>query len=429
MISLNFCFRKKNGGKILNKSKETRKSSYLEKSNLILSLLLIIFIIPFAPTSGLIWSQSKTFILFLLAINNIGIVKRYYKDFLFNYSKWLPFIIIAWISTNYSAYPLISLTGGGIGDGLIFWVLLSIVVTEFETIKIYNSRIIKALKKGFIIGGTIAVVLAIPQLYFKHIDYTIFSLLENTNDGKTLLGISYEKQPISLFSHRGHFSAVCLCLYYIAESRMKFIFIFGALISQTRATIVIITTSIVKQLSLFKQDYLLNIIILIISFSLFYHLSINKTLYTSSTPPKLPFYMAIKSINIVSSGRIHSIKIGIRRLTTKATLKNLIIGYGMAPALQSNDVEYTKSYRYHNYIFDKLISVGILGFIFFNVIVWKFYKLNNELMLSYIIFSLFWFDSSQYTSLFFIGCIANTYNKQSYKKIKRSGQKQKKKKE
>ena len=75
-----------------------------------------------------------------------------------------------------------------------------------------------------------------------------------------------------------------------------------------------------------------------------------------------------------------------------------------------------KTHRYHNSIFDKLISGGMLGFIFFNVIVWKFYKLNNELMLSYIIFSLFWFDSSQYTSLFFIGCIVKSRNKQSYQK-------------
>lgn len=375
----------------------------------------------------MIWSHPKTTIILLAIVINIKDSFRYRINFINNYFKWIPFIISMWTSTIFANDPTTSLTGGQIGNGLIFWLGLSILYTQLETINNYKKNKLGNIKKGFIIGGIITIILAIPQLFYPEIDYTIISLIDPSSDKNiTSGGIYQNQQPISIFSHKAHFSAICLALYSIAEGKVKLIFIAGIITTTTRTTLVILAKDLLTKINFKKTICIVIVIILIIQIGKTKPTD-NKTIIFRPWNIKQSLY----KYNNYTSGRIWYIDTGIKNIR-KLNKKEIIIGSGTPGAYQliikNYNAEPISTSQYHNFILDTIFSTGIIGLITYIFLLYKIKNSSTNILLNYTIFTFFWFDCSQFTHIFFIGnlmSISETKrNKGRVKSIFKSKQKQ-----
>lgn len=164
--------------------------------------------------------------------------------------------LVAWVgalvvSTIGAPDPAVSLVGYAVlAEGSLFYGLTTLLAFVVFAMASAEPRLRKLLVSTAIVVGSTATLLAVPQKYEWHQDFTVASARAEYGDGRqwTPAGVWREQTPNSVFWHRGHFGFVAVLgaaasVIALADSKRRSWFVLaavlalcltGALISDTR---------------------------------------------------------------------------------------------------------------------------------------------------------------------------------------------------
>lgn len=377
---------------------------------------------------------------------------------------WGGYIAVATISTVLSPFPIHSFLGQTVlGDNLVYWLLTGTFSCSNAVLLTVRPDLFKPQLYGFLIGGSILAISIFPQLIDWHIDYTATSGQLSDYDNKLLeSGIWRMHMPIGLYSNRGHAAFVLasiLGLNLVATSKRWIshklgVFYCGligmALVAtQIRAGIIACLVGIIYWLTI-EYYQVIHVLyqrlrrskfvwagLLTISICAVYNISF---LFDRISSWDRDILAVLQNS---STGRLYLWSLATDGILNRPWLGWGFNGFGIAHLfigdwqgqlssyipegssviqiiriyestfdfLSADGEIYTGSilsHKAHNLILDLLLSTGILGFIAYGVLfTFSFWHLVRSQMYSvsiivavYIIFTQFWFESAQYSHLF-----------------------------
>ena len=251
------------------------------------------------------------------------------------------------------------------------------------------------LKDGFVLQIIIVlIIIARPQIKKDYLLLVLIFLI--------ISGIFH----LRIFDHRGtHAGAILILSIYFNSLELKLISLIPLLLIGNRSALI----GLIPSINNFRFKYWIYLIIFI-------------TVILISTSKQV-FNAPDKSlINMISSGRIGAYQKAINGIVKNplgygflgyrsAFTSNLKSEYLLLPSghyqtfgrkgkIRTFPIPYSKC---HNLILDKLLDVGIPGtLLWFNLIKLNLTAYNKKLILSYFIFTFFWYESYLITLLFWV---------------------------
>lgn len=405
----------------------------------------IILINPWGLDRGAIWTQPKILIVELICILNLFIISHYplgsqvstrrepprlelaHKLHLSKVWKvaamlWGLFIFIGAIATINSPNSVRSLLGQSTAkDGLLYWGLIALFTLSNALVLKFKPEIGRSQLKGLVIGGAILALSIVPQTINWHIDYTATSgqLLKSHILQST---IYREQQPIGLYSHRGFASFTLAAVGIIALVGWRSSWInkrFGVvacavivsalLLTQTRAGLLAFVVGTGYLLG--KKHYKLILsgaIACILAITL---LSTTRNINNHSIADQ------------ITSNRTYLWKISFTRIKMRPLgwgFDGFEIAYPHLPdgKIKTEPITATKA---HNLFIDTALSVGIIGLVAYlgliSLCLWYVvkspYRDIGAVAIAYLVFTFTWYESAQYTHIFWWSLSFFTHEKVS----------------
>lgn len=397
----------------------------MNKLTTILFCLSIVLINPFGIDKGMIWSQPKILAVELICILNLFIISQNWKRLKFSLIwklvalLWGIFILIGILATINSFGPMRSLLGQSIAkDGLLYWILITVFTLSNAMVLKLNPGIGRSQLKGLVIGGVILALSVIPQVIDWHIDYTITSgqLFKNHILRST---IYREQQPIGLYSHRGFASFTLAAIGIIAlvgwrwkwiNTRFSQVFlvviISALLLTQTRAGLLAFAVGAgylleKKHYKLILTGALAKLAVGIVGIACILVI----TIFSQSRN--------VGGDSIISnftSNRNYLWKISTTRIKMRPLgwgFDGFEIAYPHLPdgTIKTIPITATKA---HNLFIDVTLSVGIIGLVVYLGLIGLClcyvlrspYRDIGAVAIAYLIFTFTWYESAQYTHIF-----------------------------
>lgn len=377
---------------------------------------------------------------------------------------WAGYITTATIATILSPFPIHSLFGEPVlGDGLLYWLLIGVFSCSNVVLLRIRPELFNAQLHGFLIGGSILALSIFPQLIDWSVDYTATSGQISNYDNRLLKsGIWQMQMPVGLYSNRGYAAFVLASisgLGIISTTKHWIAFRLGiasvcltslALIAtQARAGILALLIGIGcwfannhYQMILRLRQQLQHIwIIWLCGFVG----AIFAACIIASVPDAILIWRQAtpETLQDGSTGRFYLWSLAIDGFLVRPWIGWGFNGFGIAHlfvgdwgeqlssyipegssvtqileisesmfAFVSNDGEtYTGSvltHKAHNLSLDVLLSTGILGLAAYGALIsFSYWHLAKSQLSSvgivaviYLIFTQFWFESAQYSHLF-----------------------------
>lgn len=402
----------------------------------LLFTLSIVIINPWGSSRGEIWTQPKCAVLGLIVICNLYLLWKNWdtlqipKSWFTCKLLWEIFLLIGFISTLLSPFPIRSLFGQDqMGDGWLYWLLVAAFTLSNTLVLRRYPQLLPAQLYGFLIGGLILALSMFPQLIDWRIDYTA-TTGQLLRDNILVSTIFQDHQPIGLYSHRGHAAFVlaaigvmavaCRQLQWVSLRTTVTIIIpiaIALFLANTRMALVAFFVSI---LYLSGRKYYRRLIPIILVFILM--------IGVMTTTRQISGLSAIRQM---TSDRIYLWQIAPRGISKRPLFGWGFNGFGIAyPYIRSpkdtpnvlrlGDLSYDVAgedgnlhtvplitYKAHNLILDTILSVGILGMVSY-LALWGygiflvFRSPNGKLLavaIAYLVFTLTWFEVAQFTHL------------------------------
>ncbi|MCL6753667.1 O-antigen ligase family protein [Nostoc sp. CCCryo 231-06] len=362
----------------------------------------------------MIWSQPKILAVELICILNIFIISQHHK---LKFSKtwkiaallWGLFLLIGAIATINSPEPMRSLLGQSTAkDGLLYWILIVIFSLSNALVLKLEPSIGRSQLKGLIIGGVILAGSIFPQAINWHIDYTATTgqLLKSHILQST---IYREQQPIGLYSHRGFasFTLAVVALIALIGWRWKWlnkkfvqinliIIIPALLLTQTRAGLLALFLSAGYLLG--RKHYKLILACAIACILIIATFSQTRNIGGDSIISKF------------TSNRDYLWEISTTRIKMRPLgwgFDGFETAYPYLPDGKIKTIPITAT-KAHNLFIDVALSVGIIGLgVYLGLIGFSLwcvlkspYKDIGTVAIAYLIFTFAWYESAQYTHIF-----------------------------
>ncbi|MCC5668426.1 O-antigen ligase family protein [Nostoc sp. CHAB 5784] len=375
----------------------------------------IILINPLGVDRGAIWSQPKILAVELIIIVNLFIISQHWK--LLRFPKlwkvvaalWGLFLTIGAIATINSPESVRSLLGQSTAkDGLLYWGLIAVFTLSNALVLKLKPEIGKQQLKGLVIGGVILGLSIFPQVFNWHVDYTVTSgqlfkshILQST--------IYREQQPIGLYSHRGFVSFVLAAVAIIA--------LVGWRSSWISTKLAVVAESVVIPALLLTQTRA-GLLALLVGASYLLGRKHYKLILTGAIACILTITLLSTTRNInnhsmidqITSDRTYLWKISTTRIKMRPFgwgFDGFEIAYPHLPdgTIKTLPMTATKA---HNLFIDTALSVGIIGLtVYLGLIgfcLWCVvkspYRDIGAVAIAYLIFTLTWYESAQYTHIF-----------------------------
>ncbi|MCC5611532.1 O-antigen ligase family protein [Nostoc sp. CHAB 5834] len=322
---------------------------------------------------------------------------------------WGLFIMIGAIATINSPEPVRSLLGQSTAkDGLLYWGLIAVFTLSNALLLKLKPSVAKHQLKGLIIGGVILSLSIFPQVFNWHIDYTATSgQLFKSHILKSM--IYKEQQPIGLYSHRGFasFTLSSVALIAMIGCRWKWI----------NKSVVISALSIIMPALLFTQTRA-GLLALFISAGYLLGKKHYKLIVATAIASILIITIFSQTRNVnnesiisnLTSNRDYLWQISTTRIKMRPFgwgFNGFEIAYPHLPdgTIKTLPITATKA---HNLFIDSALSVGIIGLVvYLGLIVFCLscvlkspYRDIGAVAIAYLIFTFTWYESAQYTHIF-----------------------------
>ncbi|MDB9518058.1 O-antigen ligase family protein [Roseofilum reptotaenium CS-1145] len=402
----------------------------------LLFTLSIIIINPWGSSRGEIWTQPKCAVLALIAICNLyllwksGETLHIPKSWFTSKLLWEIFLLIGFISTLLSPFPIRSLFGQDqMGDGWLYWLLIAAFTLSNTLVLKRYPQLLPAQLYGFLIGGILLALSTFPQLIDWRIDYTA-TTGQLLRDHILVSTIFQNHQPIGFYSHRGHAAFVLAALGVMAVA-----------CRQLRWVSLPTTVTIIIPIAI--ALFLANTRMALVAF-IFGILYLSGRKYYRRLIPLI--LVVILMIGVMTTTRQISGLSGIKQMTsdrmylwelaTRGIGKRPLFGWGFngfgiaypyirSPKDTPNVVRLGHlsydvvsengslrtlpliTYKAHNLILDTILSVGILGMLSYTAL-WGYgiflvvRSPNGKLLavaIAYWVFTLTWFECAQFTHI------------------------------
>jgi O-antigen ligase len=393
----------------------------------ILFTLSIVLINPFGLDRGSIWSQPKILVIQLICILNLFMISHH-KLYLSTSWKlvallWGLFLSIGAIATINSPESMRSLLGQSTAkDGLLYWGLIAVFTLSNALVLKLKPSIAKQQLKGLVIGGVILAVSIFPQIFNWHIDYTATSgQLFKSHILKSM--IYREQQPIGLYSHRGFasFTLAAVGIIALVGWRWKLInkrfgivacavIVSALLLTQTRAGLLAFVVGTGYLLG--KKHYKLILSSAIACILIISLLSTTRNIENQSI------------VEQITSNRTYLWKISTTRIKMRPFgwgFDGFEIAYPHLPDGKIKTLPMTAT-KAHNLFIDSVLSVGIIGLVVYlgliGLCLWYIvkspYRDVGAVAIAYLIYTFTWYESAQYTHIFWWSLSFFDYEKISH---------------
>lgn len=392
----------------------------MNKLIIILFTLSIILINPWGLDKGSVWTQPKILVVELICILNLFIISHYQlhlsKVWKIVALLWGLFLMIGAIATIISPEPVRSLLGQSTAkDGLLYWGLITCFTLSNSLVLKLKPEIAKYQLQGLVIGGVILGLSIFPQMLDWHIDYTLTSgQLFKSHILKSM--IYREQQPIGLYSHRGFasFTLAAIAIIALVGWRWKWlnkkfvkitliVIIPALLLTETRAGLLalVVAASYLlgsRSVSERRKHYKLILTGAIASILIITAFSQSRNVGDDSIISKF------------TSNRNYLWEISITRIKMRPFgwgFDGFEIAYPHLPDGTSKTLPITAT-KAHNLFIDSALSVGIIGLaVYLGLIgfcLWCMlqspYRDVGAVAIAYLIFTFTWYESAQYTHIF-----------------------------
>jgi hypothetical protein len=376
---------------------------------------------------------------------------------------WLLYLGSATISTSLSPFPVHSLWGQSVmGDGLIYWMLIAAFVISNSLILKINPQLFLSQVYGLLFGGLILSFSIFPQLIDWRIDYTATSSqISDLNPQLLVSSIWQEQMPIGFYTNRGHAAFVLAeiaCLSFITtlqkwakpfiSSGICVISCVALFLTQNRTgnlafLIAVVYLAIQIYCRSFRGVKVLGYIIAIaiINLLILFAQNIYK-LFSDFSVKKVEYPDIFEILEDCFTGRLYLWMISFHGIVERPLWGWGFNGFGIAHLFVADWVNELSSYlpshslisqilslneftfeylgidqvlyvgevlshKAHNLVLDTTLSVGIIGFICYCFLLgfclWKLLKSPywgcSSLVIAYLIFTITWFESAQFTHL------------------------------
>jgi len=385
------------------------------------------------------------------------------------FKLWALYLLSAIIATLLSPFPLHSLFGQSVlGDGLLYWIIIAIFTWSNALALTCQPTLFKSQLCGILSGGLILALSIFPQALNWRIDYTATSGQLSNSSSTMLKSFIWQSQmPIGLYTNRGYVGCVlaviaCLSLVLVIRRSIPqsialglfFTANFALLLTRTRGAIVaLVIVEIyfflvyyrkVKQLinPVTRNMRIMLAILLFIAILYFFGAEISR-LYSVWHEAREPLSGNDSFLENSLTGRLYLWKTAMRGIFERPIFGWGFNGFGVAhlfvgdwsgqlssyipaeaPVLQivnlyETTFEYLSTdgeiysglvltHKAHNLILDTLLSVGIVGSIFYFLLIgYLIYKLINSeysgyvgIAAVYLLFTLTWYETAQFSHLF-----------------------------
>jgi len=402
----------------------------------LLFTLSIVIINPWGSSRGEIWTQPKCAVLALIVICNLYLLWKNWdtlhipKSWFTCKLLWEIFLLIGFISTLLSPFPIRSLFGQDqMGDGWLYWLLVAAFTLSNTLVLRRYPQLLPAQLYGFLIGGILLALSTFPQLLDWRIDYTA-TTGQLLRDNILVSTIFQNHQPIGFYSHRGHaaFVLAAIGVMAVACRQLRWVslpttvtiiipIIIALLLANTRMALV---AFIVGILYLSGRKYYRRVIPIILVFILM--------IGVMTTTRQISGLSGIKQM---TSDRIYLWELATRGISKRPLFGWGFNGFGIAyPYIRSlkntphvvrlghlsydvvreNGNLHTVpliTYKAHNLILDTILSVGILGMLSYTAL-WGYgifllvRSPNRKLLavaIAYLVFTVTWFECAQFTHI------------------------------